>query len=160
MVYLEYTHNLWLIAASLLVALIAGFTGLSLTKGLSEQSFAHRKITIALASISLGGGIWSMHFVAMLGLQLPILFYYDAAITLISALVAILVVGMALLILHFRERTRLTLVTAGTIVGLGVLAMHYIGMSGLELCRALYTPLGITFAILASITLNLSLIHI
>ena len=156
MVYLEYTHNLWLIAASLLVALIAGFTGLSLTKGLSEQSFAHRKITIALASISLGGGIWSMHFVAMLGLQLPILFYYDAAITLISALVAILVVGMALLILHFRERTRLTLVTAGTIVGLGVLAMHYIGMSGLELCRALYTPLGITFAILASITLNIA----
>lgn len=150
---LDYTHNSWLVVASLLVAMMAGFTGLSLTKGLSERSVTHRKISIALASIALGGGIWSMHFVAMLGLQLPILFYYDAAVTLISALVAILVVGIALLILHFRTRTRKTLVLAGVIVGLGVLAMHYIGMAGLELCRALYTPIGVALAIISSCVL-------
>ncbi|GAB5468069.1 MAG: hypothetical protein Kilf2KO_10990 [Rhodospirillales bacterium] len=149
-----YTHNLWLVGASLLVALISGFTGLTLTKGLSGKSLGQRKASIALASIALGGGIWSMHFAAMLGLQLPFLFYYDAAITLASALVAILVVGIALLILHFRERTPATLTAAGLIVGIGVLAMHYIGMAGLELCRALYTPRGITLAILVSCLLN------
>lgn len=153
---LDYSHNPALVFASLLVALMAGFTGLSLTKGLSERNIVHRKFSIALASIALGGGIWSMHFVAMLGLQLPIMFYYDAAITLASALVAILVVGIALLILHFRTRTRGTLVLAGTIVGLGVLAMHYIGMSGLELCRALYTPTGIAMAVIASCALNIA----
>ncbi len=151
---LDYTHNQWLVVASLLVALMAGFTGLSLTKGLSERSLAHRKISVTLAAISLGGGIWSMHFVAMLGLQLPILFYYDAAVTLASALVAILVVGVALLILHFRERTRSSLLLAGVIVGLGVLAMHYIGMAGLELCRALYTPTGIFLAVVSSCVLS------
>lgn len=150
---LDYTHNPWLVFVSLLVALMAGFTGFSLTKGLSEHSITHRKISIALASIALGGGIWSMHFVAMLGLQLPILFYYDAAVTLASALVAILVVGIALLILHFWRRTRATLVLAGVIVGLGVLAMHYIGMAGLQLCRALYTPLGVGLAIVSSCVL-------
>ena len=153
---LDYSHNPTLVFASLLVALMAGFTGLSLTKGLSERNMVHRKFLIALASIALGGGIWSMHFVAMLGLQLPIMFYYDAAITLASALVAILVVGVALLILHFRQRTRGTLVLAGMIVGLGVLAMHYIGMSGLELCQALYTPSGIALAIVASCVLNVA----
>lgn len=153
---LDYSHNPTLVFASLLVALMAGFTGLSLTKGLSERNMVHRKFLIALASIALGGGIWSMHFVAMLGLQLPIMFYYDAAITLASALVAILVVGVALLILHFRQRTRGTLVLAGMIVGLGVLAMHYIGMSGLELCQALYTPSGIALAIVASCALNVA----
>jgi NO-binding membrane sensor protein with MHYT domain len=127
-----------------------------LTQGLSERTTAHKKILIAFASISLGGGIWSMHFVAMLGLQLPILFYYDAAITLASALVAILVVGVALLILHFRERTRTTLVTAGSIVGVGVLAMHYLGMSGLELCKALYTPMGVSLAVVASVVLSIA----
>jgi NO-binding membrane sensor protein with MHYT domain len=111
---------------------------------------------VTLAAIALGGGIWSMHFVAMLGLQMPILFYYDAAITLASALVAILVVGIALLILHFWKRTRGTLVLAGVIVGLGVLAMHYIGMAGLELCRALYTPSGIALAIVSSCALNIA----
>lgn len=149
-----YSHNMYLVAASLCVALIAGFTGLSLTKGLSERSFTQRKIAIALAAVALGGGIWSMHFVAMLGLQMPFLFYYDAVITLASALVAILVVGVALLILHFGQRTRVRLVTAGVIVGLGVIAMHYIGMAGLELCRALYTPGGLVLAVVSSCVLN------
>lgn len=153
---LDYSHNPMLVFASLLVAMMAGFTGLSLTKGLSERNIMHRKISVALASVALGGGIWSMHFVAMLGLQLPIMFYFDAAITLASALVAILVVGVALLILHFRKRTRTTLVAAGTIVGLGVLAMHYIGMSGLQLCKALYTPSGIALAIVSSCALNIA----
>jgi len=153
---LDYSHNPMLVFASLLVAMMAGFTGLSLTKGLSERNIMHRKISVALASVALGGGIWSMHFVAMLGLQLPIMFYFDAAITLASALVAILVVGVALLILHFRKRTRTTLVAAGTIVGLGVLAMHYIGMSGLQLCQALYTPSGIALAIVSSCALNIA----
>jgi len=156
MQYLDYTHNPWLVFASLLVALMAGFTGLSLTKGLSERSVVHKKILVALAALSLGGGIWSMHFVAMLGLQLPILFYYDPTITLASALVAILVVGLALLILHFWKRTRSTLILSGVIVGLGVLAMHYIGMAGLEYCQALYTPLGLALAVTSSCVLNVA----
>ena len=45
----------------------------------------------------------------MLGLQLPVLFFYDALITLISALVGILVVGVGLILLHFPERTPLTI---------------------------------------------------
>lgn len=151
---LDYTHNPWLVAASFFVALIAGFTGLSLTQGLSERSVGQRKVLITLAAVALGGGIWSMHFVAMLGLRLPILFYYDAAVTLASALVAILVVGVALLILHFYKRSTPTLVLAGIIVGLGVLAMHYIGMAGLELCRAVYTPFGVSLAIVASCLLS------
>ncbi len=134
----------------------AGLTGLSLTKGLSEHTDAQKKARVALAAIALGGGIWSMHFVAMLGLQLPVLFYYDAAITLASALVAILIVGLALLMLHFTKRTQATLVSAGVMVGLGILAMHYIGMAGLELCRAVYTPLGIALAVVCSCLLNVA----
>ncbi|MEP2718465.1 MHYT domain-containing protein [Pseudophaeobacter sp.] len=153
---LDYSHNSLLVLASLMVAVMAGFTGFSLTRGLSERSVAQRKILIALAAVALGGGIWSMHFVAMLGLQLPILFYYDAAITLASALIAILVVGSALLILHFWKRTVGTLILAGVIVGLGVLAMHYLGMSAMELCQALYTPTGVALALVSSCALNIA----
>lgn len=155
MPFLEVSHNSWLVAASLCVALMAGFTGLSLTKGLSSRSTLQKKVAIVMAAVALGGGIWSMHFVAMLGLQLPILFYYDAAVTLASALVAILVTGIALLILHFTPRTTRTLVLSGTIVGLGILAMHYIGMAGMQLCRALYTPPGVALAVVASCSLNI-----
>lgn len=139
----DFTHSTFLVAMACLVAVVAGFTGLSLTRDLSSKPAFEKKVSVALASIALGGGIWSMHFIAMLGLQLPILFYYDAAITLTSALAAVLIVGGALILLHFAERTPLVITSAGGIVGIGILVMHYIGMAGLELCRAVYSPFGI-----------------
>ncbi|MGC3937572.1 MHYT domain-containing protein [Roseobacter sp. EG26] len=148
--FLAVSHHAGLVAASLVVALVAGFTGLTLTKDLSRKSFGQRKVAIALASVALGGGIWSMHFVAMLGLQMPILFYYDSAITLASALLAILIVGAALILLHFVERTAKTVSFAGSLVAIGILGMHYLGMAGLQLCRAVYTPLGVALAVIAA----------
>ncbi|MEL6585508.1 MAG: MHYT domain-containing protein [Pseudomonadota bacterium] len=153
MEFLSVSHSGFLIAMSCIVALVAGFTGLSLTRDLAEKPMFQKKAAIALASVALGGGIWAMHFVAMLGLKLPILFYYDAAITLVSALSAILIVGGALILLHFAERTRQMIWLAGAIVGVGVLVMHYIGMAGLELCRAVYTPVGVVLSSVAAIGL-------
>ncbi|MEL7115227.1 MAG: MHYT domain-containing protein [Pseudomonadota bacterium] len=153
MQFLETGHDFALVAMSLLVALVAGFTGLSLTKDLSQKSISQKKLSIALASVALGGGIWSMHFVAMLGLQLPILFYYDAAITLASALIAILIVAAALVLLHFTKRTPRTILTAGAVVGVGILVMHYVGMSGLQLCRAVYSFMGVILSSSAAIGL-------
>ncbi|WP_424970589.1 MHYT domain-containing protein [Dinoroseobacter sp. S76] len=157
---LEVSHNGWLVAASLAVALMAGFTGLSLTKGASSLPAGPRKTRVAMAAVALGGGIWAMHFVAMLGLQLPILFYYDPLITLISALVAILIVGVALLILHFLPRSRRTITLAGLCVGIGIPVMHYIGMSGMRLCQPDYTLIGLLEAGAASILLGVAAIWI
>lgn len=153
MEFLQVSHDLGLVGASFVVALVAGFTGLTLTKDLSQKTYGQRKIAIAMASVALGGGIWSMHFVAMLGIQMPILFYYDSAVTLASALLAILLVSAALLLLHFAERTPLILTTAGLIVAAGILGMHYLGMAGLQLCRAVYTPGGVAFSVVSAAAL-------
>ncbi|MEM0949860.1 MAG: MHYT domain-containing protein [Pseudomonadota bacterium] len=151
---LEYSHNPMLVIASFAIALMAGFTGLSMIRGASQVDPVRRKRLVAMAAVALGGGIWSMHFVAMLGLQLPVLFYYDALITLISALIGILVVGIGLIILHFRERTPRTVTAAGLVFGLGILAMHYLGMAGMQACRAVYTPGGLTLAFSTSLALS------
>lgn len=143
MEFLEFGHNVWLVVASLGIAMISGATGLTLTRDMSAKSVEQRKLAVALAAVALGGGIWSMHFIAMLGLRLPILFYYDAAITLASALIAILMVALALMLLHFTERSKGKIAAAGAIVGIGILAMHYVGMAGMQLCRAVYTPGGL-----------------
>ncbi|MEP5730438.1 MAG: MHYT domain-containing protein [Sulfitobacter sp.] len=151
--FLTVSHSNYLILMSTVVALISGFTGLSLTRDLAAKPMFQRKMSVALAAITLGGGIWAMHFVAMLGLQLPTLFYYDAAITLVSALSAILIVGGALILLHFTERTPQIITLAGGIVGVGILVMHYIGMAGLELCRAVYSPVGVIVSSVVAIGL-------
>lgn len=157
---LDYSHDPWLVLAAFAIALMAGFTGLSLTRGANALPVGQRKAVISMAAVALGGGIWSMHFVAMLGLQLPILYTYDALVTLFSALVAILLTGLALLILHFRPRTPRSLALAGAIVGGGIVLMHYIGMSGMELCRPVYTPAGVTGALAASVALSILAIRL
>ncbi|MDJ0823354.1 MAG: MHYT domain-containing protein [Paracoccaceae bacterium] len=157
---LEFTHNPWLVLASVAVALMAGFTGLSLTRGASDLAVGPRKLVVVMAAVALGGGIWSMHFVAMLGLQLPVLFYYDALITLISALLAILMVGMALLILHFVPRSTLTLTLAGAIVGLGIGVMHFVGMLGMEVCRAVNTLADYLLSGAVAVLLSVGAVHL
>jgi len=151
---LAYTHDPLLVFASLCVVLISGFTGLSLTNGLATRPINERKVAVAMSAVALGGGIWAMHFIAMLGLKLPILFYYDLVLTLISALVAILVVGVALLILHFFKRSVQSIMISGVIVGSGVVLMHYIGMEGLRLCKATYSALDLGMVLLLSCVLN------
>lgn len=157
---LDYSHDPLLVLAAFAIALMAGFTGLSLTRGANALPVGQRKAVISMAAVALGGGIWSMHFVAMLGLQLPILYTYDALVTLLSALVAILLTGLALLILHFRPRTPRSLALAGGIIGGGIALMHYIGMSGMELCRPVYTPAGVTGALVASVALSILAIRL
>jgi NO-binding membrane sensor protein with MHYT domain len=151
---LDFSHNAWFVIASFAIALMAGFTGLSMARGLSRVPPTQRKVIVAMSAIVLGGGIWSMHFVAMLGLQLPIPFYYDPVVTLISALLAILVVGLGLIVLHFRNRTPATITAAGLIVGAGILAMHYTGMAGMQACRAEYTAGGLILAVTTSLALS------
>jgi NO-binding membrane sensor protein with MHYT domain len=133
---------------------MAGFTGLSLTKGASTHPTARRKLLAVVSAIALGGGIWSMHFVAMLGLRLPFPYYYDALITLISALIAILMVGLALLILHFFPRSRRSLVVSGTILGLGIAVMHFVGMLGMQVCRPVNSVADYLSSTLAAVALS------
>ncbi len=153
-ILLDYTHNGLFVIASLAIALMAGFAGLSLTRGASRMAPTMRKVVVTGSAIILGWGIWSMHFVAMLGLQLPVMFFYDPLITLISALIAILMTGAALLVVHFGQRTLRKRILAGVILGIGIPAMHYTGMSGMQICQPVYSAFGIIVALAASIGLS------
>jgi NO-binding membrane sensor protein with MHYT domain len=150
---LEHGHNLYLVIASLAIALMSGFTGLSLIQGASAMGIGRRKLVVSMSAVALGSGIWSMHFVAMLGMTLPVPFHYDALVTMMSALVAILLTGVALLLVHFGERTPQRITLAGVCVGFGILAMHYLGMSGIQDVKPVFSMTGIVVAIIASLIL-------
>ena len=107
-----------LVIASIAVAIMASFTSLRLTSGLAALGVHQRKVRISIAAFALGGGIWSMHFIGMLAVNLPIQIGYDPLRTLGSALIAILATGSALLFLHFGVRTRTRIVLAGVLTGL------------------------------------------
>ena len=136
-----------LVLASVLIAIMASFTGLRLTTGISGLGLQERRVAIAKAAVALGSGIWSMHFVGMLAVQLPIVLVYDALPTLISVLIAILVVGLGLILLHFGVRTRVRIVAAGLLTGVGIVSMHYVGMAAVRgNCIITYDPIGVLLA--------------
>jgi len=140
---LSVSYDPVLVTASVLVAVMGAFTCLRLTSGLSHLAPAARRPRIAEAAVALGGGIWAMHFVGMLAVSLPVTITYSALPTLASALVAILVVGIGLIALHFGARTQKRILIAGTLTGLGIVAMHYIGMSAINgNCVIGYRPVG------------------
>ncbi|KZL05403.1 CO-responsive transcriptional regulator RcoM [Pseudovibrio axinellae] len=135
---LTYTYNLPLVAASVLVAILAAFSGMALTNGLSRLPSTKRKLLIAMAACIIGGGIWSMHFVALLALNLPVSVSYDLIWTIGSVLVEILMSGTALLILHFGKRNWVNMGLAGAILGYGVVTMHFVGMFSIRGCLPVY----------------------
>jgi NO-binding membrane sensor protein with MHYT domain len=148
----EVHYSPFLIAASVLVAIMAAFTSLRLTSGLSSQPIARRKMRIAQASVALGGGIWSMHFIGMLAVTLPFVVTYDPLLTLSSSLIAILITGCGLLLLHFGERNNLRILLSGSLTGIGIASMHYTGMAAISAnCIVTYRPFGVVLSVLIAI---------
>ncbi|WAZ26054.1 hypothetical protein STRCI_007598 [Streptomyces cinnabarinus] len=89
---------------------------------------------LALGATSIGCGIWTMHFIAMIGFQVEeTRIRYDASLTVLSLIVAIVVVGVGVFIVGYRGAGTSTLALAGLVTGLGVAAMHYLGMAALQL---------------------------
>ena len=155
-----YTYSPWLVVLSVVVALMASFTGLSMTRGLSRVSVGQRQLRIALSSVALGGGIWSMHFLAILAMRFNVPVYFDVGETVASALFAILLAGLALLIMHFGVRTRAKALVSGAILGVGIVAMHYVGLSAIAGCLPVYSTAGIGVAGVLAVGMGIAAISI
>src|SRR5713226_9728152 len=83
------TYNPYLVALSILVASFASYTALDLGGRVGAARGLARYVWLMAAAITMGGGIWSMHFVAMLAFKMPIPMSYDIGLTILSLVVAI-----------------------------------------------------------------------
>ncbi|MGW1284439.1 MHYT domain-containing protein [Streptomyces sp. NPDC002586] len=116
-----------------LMACLGGALGLRCTTRSLLVTHSWRPAWLALGSAAIGSGIWTMHFVAMMGFAIkeaPI--HYDKPITYASLGLAIVMVGVGIFIVGYRGATGTALFTGGTITGLGVASMHYLGMAGVR----------------------------
>lgn len=122
-----------LVALSIALAGAGAYTCFDLVIKINrvENIIDHKKL-LSAAAFAIGGGIWSMHFVAMLALRVPITITYDILLTLISGLVSVLMTGLALILLTLRRGRPNRLQFAGLVMGLGISAMHYIGMAAIR----------------------------
>ena len=128
------TYNFWLAAISFAVATLASYTTLDLTGRIALlPSSRLRHAWLAGGAAAMGVGIWSMHFIAMLALSLPIPLGYDLALTGYSLAIAIVVSYLALFVTTRAHVTLAHLATGSVLMGLGIAGMHYTGMAAMRM---------------------------
>lgn len=125
-------HDLRLVALAALVCALSAFAGMSLLNHARRTEGVMRAAWLIVAAVSVGFGIWSTHFVAMLSFQAGMPTGYDIPLTLVSLGIAVSIVGGGLWYVTLARRTSDALL-GGAVVGLGISTMHYVGMAALML---------------------------
>lgn len=154
---MDPSYNSALVLLSVAVSAFGAFTGFALTSRMQCATGAAFQLWLIGAAIALGGGaIWSMHFVAMLAMDLGAMqVRYDVTLTVVSLGLAIGFTALGSWLLAREGPRAILLPLAGTLMGCGVAAMHYTGMAAMHVAAHIsYDPVlvaaSIVIAVLAS----------
>ena len=124
---LYFQHNPWLtLLAALMCALGSLITSKLVQRALAENGIA-RLHWCFLSAVTAGSAIWATHFIAMIGYEPGVPVTFAGALTIGSALVAVLGSGIGILIAT-SSNNRVATICGGGTLGLAVAAMHYLGM--------------------------------
>jgi PAS domain S-box-containing protein len=125
------TYDLTLVTTSVAIAILAAFVALSISGRIIAATTPRvRYFWAGAGAISMGGGIWSMHFIGMLAFSLPCGISYDPAGTILSMMPGMLASGVALVAISKPDEPGLgRLSVSALLMAGGIAAMHYSGMA-------------------------------
>ncbi|WP_175756885.1 histidine kinase [Burkholderia ambifaria] len=150
------TYDPLLVLLSLVIATLASYTALDLAAFISLLDNPKlKRAWLGGGAAAMGTGIWSMHFVGMLALSLPIPLGYALPDTVASLVIAVLVSYFALNIVTRARLSRRRLLAGGALMGAGIVGMHYTGMAAMRMAPGIrYDPVlfaaSIGIAVIAS----------
>ncbi|UGB29978.1 bifunctional diguanylate cyclase/phosphodiesterase [Metabacillus sp. B2-18] len=158
---LEGEYSPLIILLSIVIACLAAYTALSMNERIQQNSFFNRNVWLTLASIAMGLGIWSMHFIGMSALKLPIPMEYDLVQTIISVFPAGVASYLAFYIANKKNKSQWSYVISGIVMGLGISSMHYVGMSAMKMeAQYIYRPWIFTASIGVAIVVSYVALYI
>ena len=128
---LTQEHEFWTVLLAALVCWTSCHSALGLLQQARDERTGGRIVWLAGASLAAGIGIWTTHFIAMLGYDPSIGVGYDPPLTLLSLAVAVATACLALTP-AWRATGPTHAALAGILFGLGVAAMHFTGMAGVR----------------------------
>jgi len=104
------THDLSLVGLSVVLAVLASYTVLELAARVTVAQRHTRKLWLVIGAIAMGIGIWSMHFIAMLALEINLPISYNVA--------SMHYIGMAAMQLKSTIQCKPMLFAASIVVGM------------------------------------------
>lgn len=139
------SYNILLVIISVVAAMLSSFVALATIPRIFSSSDKKQSMMWSTGfGMSMGAGIWSMHFVGMLAFSLPVPIHYDITLTALSLMLAIIVSALA--IMPLRSGGEITILKAsaiGTMMGSGIAGMHYTGMAAMRMNASMQYDLGI-----------------
>ena len=148
-------YDLGLVALSVAMAMLAAYAALDLAGRISSACGRARYLWLSGGAVAMGAGIWSMHYIGMEALRLPVPVLYDWPTVLVSMLAAIAASGIALFVASRAALTTTSLVAGSIAMGSGIAGMHYIGMAAMRMaatCR--YSATLVTLSVVLAIAIS------
>lgn len=147
-------HNPYLVILSYFIATISAYASIDLAKRVSASGPNAKFFWLISGGATLGTGIWSMHFIAMLSYHFPVPVFYNTTLVIISVFIAIIGCFTGFYLLATKDYCIQRFLFAGLLMGAGIAAMHYVGMIAINPIVITYDPLlffiSIVIAIFAS----------
>ncbi|MER5753390.1 MHYT domain-containing protein [Streptomyces sp. NPDC002088] len=139
--------------AAYLMACLGGALGLRCIVRSLLDAQSWKPGWLGLGAASIGCGIWTMHFIAMIGFQVEeSRIGYDVTLTVLSLVVAVVVVGVGVFLVGYLGAGGAALSVAGVVTGLGVAGMHYLGMAAIQVNGTIrYAPSAVALSVLIAI---------
>jgi NO-binding membrane sensor protein with MHYT domain len=123
-----------LVLLSFAFAVIGSFVALTAAGRVNRQGGQQSLSNVLTVGVALGGiGVWSMHFIGMLALDMDVGSSYSMVETFTSLLVVIVATSWTVSFAARSPEDLPRLVMAGFLLGMSVVVMHYLGMFGLKI---------------------------
>ena len=138
---MEKSYSLGLVILSLLVATIGAYVAIEIAQRVRSAEHRRRLFWTCGGALAMGLAIWSMHFVGMLALHLPIVVWYDALLTIGSVGAAVAGCAIAFIIFNRATVSGWLFAVASVFMGAAIAGMHYTGMAGMRMGgQIIYDP--------------------
>jgi diguanylate cyclase len=154
--FLHTNHNFIYVILSFIIAAIASYASIELARQIDDSNGRVKRVWLLLGGLSLGIGIWSMHFIAMISYQFETKVYYDIWYVTLSIIFAIIACVIGYYFITYLQRNTVTFILSGSLMGIGIGLMHYVGMTAIQGVEITYDDmlvfLSVIIAIIASMT--------
>lgn len=153
---LDQSYSMTLVFLSYFISAMSSYTALDLGARLHYAKGRGRVFWLCAGAVSMGLGIWAMHFVAILALHLPIAVQYDNLIVFFSIVLAVLSSALTLWIVSEQSMSKTRVITGSVVIGSGIAGMHYTGMAAMMInAIILYDWLWFTVSIFVAILVSM-----
>jgi diguanylate cyclase (GGDEF)-like protein len=151
-----YTTSIpWIVAISVLASIFASYAAFSFAERVAMSRGKSHGFWLTSGALAMGLGIWSMHYLGMLSVRLPIEVSYHIPTVILSLLLAVLASAVALLAVSHDRLSTLDSAGGAALMGAGIGGMHYTGMHAMR-CSAMhhYDPKLVALSVVVAVVFS------